>query len=86
MTVLIAAAALSLAAQVAQARHSLTGWLLAAVPALAFLALSKLVLSRTTTPPRRPAAHRHDEPQCPAQRQPGRRRHAAADACTTANS
>jgi hypothetical protein len=49
MTVLIAAAALSLSAQVAQAKHSPTGWLLAAVPALAFLALSKLVLSRTST-------------------------------------
>jgi hypothetical protein len=48
MVVLIAAAALSLAAQVAQAKPSGTGWLLAAVPALAFLALSKLVLSRTT--------------------------------------
>jgi hypothetical protein len=47
MTVLIAAAALSLAAQVAEATPSPTGWLLAAVPALAFLALSKLVLSRT---------------------------------------
>jgi len=46
MAVLIAAAVLSLAAQVAQARHSLTGWLLAAVPALAFLALTKLVLAR----------------------------------------
>ena len=49
MAVLIAAAALSLAAQVAQARHSFTGWLLSAVPALAFLALSKLLLSRTPT-------------------------------------
>jgi hypothetical protein len=49
MTVLIAAAALSLSAQVAQANHSPTGWLLAAVPALAFLALSKLILSRTPT-------------------------------------
>src|SRR5215472_17185780 len=49
MTVLIAAAALSLAAQVAQAKHSPTGWLVATVPALAFLALTKLVLSRTTT-------------------------------------
>jgi hypothetical protein len=49
MAVLIAAAVLSLAAQVAQARHSFTGWLLSAVPALAFLALSKLLLSRTPT-------------------------------------
>ena len=32
MTVLIAAAALSLTAQVAQARHSSTGWLVATVP------------------------------------------------------
>jgi len=49
MAVLIAAAALSLSAQVAEAKPSSTGWLLAAVPALAFLALSKLVLSRTAT-------------------------------------
>jgi hypothetical protein len=50
MTVLIAAAALSLTAQVAQATRSPTGWLVAAIPALAFLALTKLILSRTTTP------------------------------------
>jgi hypothetical protein len=50
LAVLIAAAALSLAAQVAQATRSPTGWLLAAVPALAFLALSKLVFSRTAAP------------------------------------
>jgi hypothetical protein len=49
MTVLIAAAALSLSAQVAEAKPGITGWLLAAVPALAFLALTKLILSRTTT-------------------------------------
>src|SRR5512135_1320285 len=47
MAVLIAAAALSLSAQVAEATPGFTGWLVAAVPALAFLALSKLVLSRT---------------------------------------
>jgi hypothetical protein len=51
MAVLIAAAALSLSAQVAEAKSSPTGWLLSAVPALAFLALSKLVLSRTTPAP-----------------------------------
>jgi hypothetical protein len=53
-TVLIAAVTLSLSAQVAQAKPSITGWLLAAVPALAFLALTKLLFSRTparTTPP-----------------------------------
>jgi hypothetical protein len=48
MAVLIAAAILSLAAQFAQAKNGVSGWLLAAVPALAFLALSKLVLSRST--------------------------------------
>jgi hypothetical protein len=48
MAVLIAAAALSIAAQIAVAEPGPTGWLLSAVPALAFLALSKLVLSRTT--------------------------------------
>jgi hypothetical protein len=58
MTVLILAAALSLGAQVAQARHSITGWLVAVIPALAFLALSKLVLSRTTA---RPAGTPHGE-------------------------
>src|SRR5262249_23144251 len=57
MTVLIAAAA-PRAAQVAQARHSITGWLVAVIPALAFLALSKLVLSRTTA---RPAGTSHGE-------------------------
>jgi hypothetical protein len=54
MTVLIAAAALSLAAQVAQAKPSPTGWLLAAVPALAFLALTKLLFSRTPAHPWQP--------------------------------
>ena len=47
MAVLIAAAALSLTAQVAQAKPGLTGWLVSAVPALAFLALTKLVISRS---------------------------------------
>jgi hypothetical protein len=51
MTVLIAAAVLSLAAQVAQARPTPAGWISSAVPALAFLALTKLILGRTTTVP-----------------------------------
>ena len=51
MAVLIAAAILSLTAQVSEAKAGTTGWLVAAVPALAFLALSKLVLSRTSTQP-----------------------------------
>ncbi|MGW0802742.1 hypothetical protein [Nonomuraea sp. NPDC002799] len=54
MLVLIAAAALSIAAQLAVAESSPSGWLLSAVPALAFLALTKLALSGTpaskTTP------------------------------------
>jgi hypothetical protein len=48
MAILIAAAALSITAQVAQAKPSATGWLVAIVPALAFLALTKLVISRTS--------------------------------------
>ena len=61
MAVLIAAAALSLSAQVAEAKAGPTGWLLAAVPALAFLALSKLVLSRTSAQPE------GDTPSAPAE-------------------
>src|SRR5271165_6618364 len=57
MTVLIAAAVLSLAAQVAEARPTPAGWISSAVPALAFLALTKLVLSRTSATP--------GEPSCP---------------------
>src|SRR5262249_41373109 len=58
MAVLIAAAVLSLAAQVAQARPTVAGWISSAVPALAFLALTKLVLSspRTVSQP--------EEPEC----------------------
>jgi len=57
MTVLIAAAILSLTAQVAQARPTIAGWISSAVPALAFLALTKLILGRTTTTP-------NGEPPC----------------------
>ncbi|MEH1123718.1 DUF2637 domain-containing protein [Micromonospora sp. CPCC 206061] len=42
---LVAAVALSLAAQLAVAKPGLSGWLLSSVPALAFLGLSKLVLT-----------------------------------------
>lgn len=42
---LVAFALLSLAAQVAEAEPSLWGWIVAAVPSLAFLALVKVVLS-----------------------------------------
>lgn len=49
MFVLIAAAALSVAAQLDVAKPTPSGWLLNVVPALAFLALTKLALSGSTT-------------------------------------
>ncbi|NES13277.1 MULTISPECIES: hypothetical protein [Micromonospora] len=56
---LIAAAGLSLSAQLAVAKPGPSGWLLSAVPALAFMALVKLVLApapmREDTPPAEPA-------------------------------
>ncbi|MEU7778288.1 DUF2637 domain-containing protein [Micromonospora parva] len=57
---LIAFALLSLAAQVAEAEPSVWGWIVAAVPSLAFLALVKVVLSSapTTAPVPEP-----DQPQ-----------------------
>ncbi|MGI8451652.1 MAG: hypothetical protein ACR2MP_31600 [Streptosporangiaceae bacterium] len=77
MTVLVAAAALSLTAQVAQAAPSPTGWLVAAIPALAFLALSKLVLSRALAQqPAAPADTPSDELPIPVGPIP------AADAAT----
>ena len=66
MFLLVCAVSLSLAAQLAVAKPGLSGWLLSAVPALAFLGLSKLVFS--TAPVPAPAAkpsndeHRADEP------------------------
>jgi hypothetical protein len=54
MGLLLAAVALSLAAQFAVAIPSVSGWLLSAVPALAFVALTKLVLSTAPTPPHSP--------------------------------
>jgi hypothetical protein len=45
MTLLALAAGLSLAAQLAVAKPGPSGWLLSAVPALAFMALAKLVLA-----------------------------------------
>lgn len=51
-SLLVAFALLSLAAQVAEAEPSVWGWIVAAVPSLAFLALVKAVLSNTpATPP-----------------------------------
>ncbi|WP_422773653.1 DUF2637 domain-containing protein [Plantactinospora sp. WMMC1484] len=50
MFLLVAAVTLSLSAQLAVAKPGLSGWLLSAVPALAFLGLSKLVLTTKPTP------------------------------------
>jgi hypothetical protein len=50
LALLIAAAGLSLAAQLAVAKPGPSGWLLSAVPALAFMALVKLVLAPAHTP------------------------------------
>ncbi|SCL36838.1 hypothetical protein GA0074692_4464 [Micromonospora pallida] len=58
---LIASACLSLAAQLAVAKPGPSGWLLSAVPALAFMALVKLVLSPT------PADTRSVEPVKPTE-------------------
>ncbi|QGN46362.1 hypothetical protein GKC29_05620 [Micromonospora sp. WMMC415] len=70
---LIAAAGLSLAAQLAVAKPGISGWLLSAVPALAFMALVKLVLAPVkgeTPPPAEPirvqVAEQVTEPAPPA--------------------
>ncbi len=47
VAVLVVAVCLSLSAQVAQAERSPWGWTMAAVPALGFLVLAKIALSRT---------------------------------------
>jgi hypothetical protein len=47
---LVAAGTLSLSAQLAVAQPSPSGWLLSAVPALAFMALVKLVFTTPTAP------------------------------------
>ncbi|MEU1243096.1 hypothetical protein ABZ388_22305 [Micromonospora parva] len=62
MVLLIAAAGLSLAAQLAVAKPGPSGWLLSAVPALAFMALVKLVLAPATTPEHTPPTAAPVEP------------------------
>jgi hypothetical protein len=78
VVVLVCSVALSLSAQFACARASMSGWLLAAVPAVAFLALTKMVLTGGRNPspasdpdPEQdtpvPAAETHEEtPAAPA--------------------
>ncbi|SCL38805.1 hypothetical protein GA0070624_6345 [Micromonospora rhizosphaerae] len=70
MFLLVAAVLLSLAAQLAVAKPGLSGWLLSAVPALAFMGLSKLVL--TTAPAPVPAAEPAPAPAPPAATPPVR--------------
>ncbi|WJK33328.1 DUF2637 domain-containing protein [Solwaraspora sp. WMMA2065] len=53
---LVGFALLSLAAQVAEAEPSVWGWIVAAVPSLAFLALVKVVLSSAPAVPAGPSA------------------------------
>jgi hypothetical protein len=62
IVLIVAAVALSLTGQFAEATHSISGWLISAVPALGFLAMVKLVLSSprpstttNTTPASEPA-------------------------------
>ncbi|WP_442934900.1 hypothetical protein [Micromonospora sp. CPCC 205558] len=47
LALLVGAACLSTAAQLAVAKPGVSGWLLSVVPALAFMALVKLVFART---------------------------------------
>ena len=61
MFLLVCAVALSLAAQLAVAKPGISGWLLSAVPALAFLGLSKLILTTKPALPTAPAAADHTE-------------------------
>jgi hypothetical protein len=58
MTILVADAAISIAVQLSDAVHTLAGGVAFALPALAFLALTKLVLSRVRTAPSQ------EEPEC----------------------
>jgi len=62
LAVLVASVALSLAAQVVEAERSLIGWLAAALPALAFLACVKIVLSRTVAAAAEPTMAAPDPP------------------------
>jgi hypothetical protein len=89
---LVAAAALSLAAQVVEAEPSIVGWLAAALPALGFLACVKIVLSRTvaTGTPAQPtpapaAAAAPEPPATPATRPTTTMVPVAADAFTRLN-
>lgn len=70
ISIILAAAALSVSGQLAQAKPSITGWLLAAVPAMGFLALTKLVISRPNPPAPVAPASAQVEPFVRVQPQP----------------
>jgi len=80
VVLLLASAALSLAAQLAVASPSPSGWLLSAVPALAFMALVKLVFATpadSPPPPVEPTPPPADN-QLPAEPEPAPRARTAA--------
>jgi hypothetical protein len=62
----LAAAGLSLAAQVAGAEPSVWGWIVAALPAAAFLALVKILLSRPAGATPEATGEHHSEDSAPA--------------------
>jgi len=62
MAILVTDAAISLAVQLSDAIHTLGGGLAVALPALAFLALTKLVLSRPAGKKEQPAWHQNPDP------------------------
>ncbi|MGK5522434.1 hypothetical protein ACSNN9_24195 [Micromonospora sp. URMC 107] len=63
LSILVGAVALSLAAQIAVANDSFSSRLLSSVPALAFLALSKLVLTAPAARPAREPAKAKPKPE-----------------------
>jgi len=88
VAVLAGAVALSLAAQLAVAKPGPSGWLLSAVPAIAFLALTKLVLAAKPAdqaPPEPPAVAVPDDGQAVTDRQPAALVPLRADAFLRAN-
>lgn len=58
--VLLASFLIQMTAQVAQAEPTPAGWLLAAMPALGFLTVVKLIMRRLPAPPDQPATERRD--------------------------
>lgn len=66
LAVLVGSAVLSLAAQVAEAERSVWGWLMAGVPAAAFLVLVKIALGRPASA--RENSDENSDPQPPAAR------------------